>query len=205
MSDEIKILIKKMSSLPGLGPTSARRLVLHLLSNRQKVMVPIVDLMRELSISVIECSKCKNIDVISPCHICSDERRDRGILCIVEGISDIWAFERGRIYNGLYHVLGGLLSAYSGMTPDKLGVDAIVSRVCAGDFSEVIIATSSSMQGQITAGYIAKELQKNAKLKVTRLACGMPVGGEVDYMDDGTLKAAISMRQDIFPKESTSH
>ena len=193
---DIEKLISLFAKLPTLGPASSRRIVLHLLRHRDDIMIPLANGIRELEKKVKECEICYNIDDVSPCSICTDGRRDSSILCVVEELGDLWAFEKAGIYFGMYHVLGGTLSALSGIGPDDLNIDTILSRVVSGGVKEVIIATSNDMEGQVTCHYIA-EIVKEVGIKVTRLACGIPLGGEIDYLDEGTLRAALSSRHAI--------
>ncbi|UQD54809.1 recombination mediator RecR [Anaplasma phagocytophilum] len=190
---DISRLISLFSKLPGLGPASSRRIVLYLLRHRHDVMTPLANGIRELEESTKECEICFNLDVTSPCSICTDSRRDKSLLCIVEELGDLWAFEKGRIYQGMYHVLGGVLSALSGVGPEDLNMSGIPNRVRLHGVKEVIVATGSDMDGQVTCHYIAQSL-KSTGVKVTRLACGIPLGGEIDYLDEGTLRAALSSR-----------
>ncbi|MEH0831602.1 recombination mediator RecR [Anaplasma bovis] len=193
---DIEKLINLFAKLPSLGPASSRRIVLHLLRHRDDIMIPLANGIRELERKVKECEICYNLDDVSPCSICTDSRRDSSLLCVVEELGDLWAFEKGGIYSGMYHVLGGTLSALSGVGPDDLNIDTIVGRVVSGGVKEVIIATSNDMEGQVTCHYIA-EIIKEVGVKVTRLACGIPLGGEIDYLDEGTLRAALSSRYAI--------
>lgn len=193
---DIEKLISLFSKLPSLGPASSRRIVLHLLRHRDDIMIPLANGIRDLEKKVKECEICYNLDDVSPCSICTDSRRDNSLLCVVEELGDLWAFEKGGIYSGMYHVLGGTLSALSGVGPDDLNIDTILGRVISGGVKEVIIATSNDMEGQVTCHYIA-EIVKEVGIKVTRLACGIPLGGEIDYLDEGTLRAALSSRYAI--------
>ncbi|QJC27699.1 recombination protein RecR [Anaplasma platys] len=193
---DIGKLISLFSKLPNLGPASSRRIVLHLLRHRQDVMIPLASCIRELEENTKECIVCHNLDTQSPCSICTDIRRDPSLLCVVEELGDLWAFEKGRIYNGVYHVLGGVLSAISGIGPEALNIENISERVVSRGVKEVIIATGSDMDGQVTCHYITQTL-KDTGVKITRLACGIPLGGEIDYLDEGTLRAALSSRYAI--------
>ena len=193
---DIAKLINLFAKLPSLGPASSRRIVLHLLRHRQDVMIPLAAGIRELEMHTKECSVCHNLDITSPCSICSDAGRDKSIMCVVEELGDLWAFERGKIYSGVYHVLGGALSALSGIGPEDLNLDGIVERIGTHGVKEVIVATSNDMDGQVTCHYIA-QMVKSTNAKVTRLACGIPLGGEIDYLDEGTLRAALSSRYTI--------
>ncbi|WP_339049019.1 recombination mediator RecR [Candidatus Mesenet endosymbiont of Phosphuga atrata] len=193
---DIKNLIEMFSKLPNLGPASSRRLILHLIRNKEKIMLPLAHSIRELAEQVIECEICGNLETKSPCSICLDQRRNTKLLCVVEDLGDLWAFEKGKIYSGLYHILGGTLSAINGIGPKELNLQKIISRVKESSVEEVIIATNSTLDGQVTAHYIV-DLLKGLNVKVSRLACGIPIGGEIDYLDEGTLNAALCSRQEI--------
>lgn len=196
MNINIKNLVSTFSKLPSLGPSSSRRLVIHLLQNKEKVMLPLASLIKELADLIVECKICGNLDVQSPCSICINPKRDPRTLCVVEELGDLWAFEKGRIYLGLYHVLGGRLSAINGIGPKELNLDTIVKRVIESKIEEIIIAINPTLEGQVTVQYIIESL-KNLNVKISRLACGIPMGGEIDYLDEGTLKVALTSRQDI--------
>ncbi|WP_339046682.1 recombination mediator RecR [Candidatus Mesenet endosymbiont of Agriotes lineatus] len=193
---DIKNLIEMFSKLPNLGPASSRRLILHLIRNKEKIMLPLAHSIRELAERVVECEICGNLETKSPCSICLDQRRNTKLLCVVEDLGDLWAFEKGKIYSGLYHILGGTLSAINGIGPKELNLQKIISRVKESGVEEVIIATNSTLDGQVTAHYIV-DLLKDLNIKVSRLACGIPIGGEIDYLDEGTLNAALCSRQEI--------
>ncbi|AHX06367.1 recombination protein RecR [Ehrlichia chaffeensis str. Liberty] len=181
------------AKLPSFGPSSSRRIVLHLLRNKEEIMLPLASGIQDLAFQAKECPVCFNIDVKSPCSICSDTKRDHQLLCIVEELGDLWAFEKGKIYQGVYHVLGGTLSAIYGIGPDQLNLDSIVERIKKFNVQEVIIGIGNTMDGQVTTHYIT-QMVKELGIKVTRLACGIPMGGEIDYLDEGTLSAALSSR-----------
>jgi len=189
-------MIKLIGKLPGLGPRSARRIALHLLKNTEKLMKPLSEAINLTSEEVVKCKKCGNLDSQNPCYICVDENRDRSTLCVVEDIDDLWAIERGSYYKGIYHVIGGNLSALDGRTPENLNLDSIAGRVKAEEIVEVIIATSATLEGQNTGFYIS-DLIKPLDVKSSRLAHGIPVGAELDYMDEGTLAMAMKMRTDF--------
>ena len=190
---DINKLINMFAKLPNFGPSSSRRIVLYLLRNKEEIMLPLASGIQELAYQTKECSICFNIDVKSPCSICSDVARDHQLLCIVEELGDLWAFEKGKIYQGVYHVLGGTLSAIYGIGPDQLNLGSIVARIKKFDIKEVIIGIGNTMDGQVTTHYITQMI-KDLGIKVTRLACGIPMGGEIDYLDEGTLSAALSSR-----------
>ncbi len=193
---EIERLIQLMARLPGLGPRSARRAVLHLLKKKDALLVPLAATLREVGESIHACSTCGNLDTSDPCAICADPRRDETLLCVVESVADLWALERSGIFRGRYHVLGGTLSALDGIGPSDLNVDSLIGRVAQGRMKEVIIATNATVEGQTTAHYITDRLQDSG-VAITRLAHGVPVGGELDYLDDGTLGAALKARRPL--------
>lgn len=195
MNINIRNLVHAFSKLPSLGPSSSRRLVIHLLQNKEKVMLPLASLMRELANLIIECKICGNLDTKSPCSICTNPKRDTKLMCVVEELGDLWAFEKGNIYSGMYHVLGGRLSAINGIGPKELNLESIHKRVTEFKIEEVIVAINPTLEGQVTAQYII-ELLKNVDVKISRLACGIPIGGEIDYLDEGTLRIALTSRQE---------
>jgi recombination protein RecR len=191
---EIERLIQLLGRLPGLGPRSARRVALHLLKKREVLMQPLSTALADAARAIRPCSTCGNLDTVDPCSICADPRRDTGLLCVVEDVGDLWAMERGNIFSGLYHVLGGTLSALDGIGPDELNIAGLVQRVKQGGVREVIVATNATVDGQTTAHYLAERLADQA-VPVTRLAHGVPVGGELDWLDDGTLATALKARR----------
>ncbi|HEX6958434.1 MAG TPA: recombination mediator RecR [Ferrovibrio sp.] len=193
---EIERLIQLLARLPGLGPRSARRAALHLLKKKDALLNPLAATLRDVGESVHACSVCGNLDTHDPCAICSDPRRDAGLLCVVESVADLWALERAGVFRGRYHVLGGTLSALDGVGPADLNVDSLISRAQAGGLREVIIATNATVEGQTTAHYITDRLAPSG-VQITRLAHGVPVGGELDYLDDGTLGAALKARRPL--------
>lgn len=186
-------LIRMLAGLPGLGNRSARRIALHLLGKRGQLMLPLADALKKTAEDIKECAECGNLDMTDPCAICRDIKRDRSKICVVAQVSDLWAIERTGAYKGVYHVLGGLLSAIDGMGPDQLRIRRLHERTENGGFEEVILALSATVDGQSTAHYINDHLD-TASLKVTRLAHGVPVGGELDYLDDGTITTALKSR-----------
>ncbi|MDR1475303.1 MAG: recombination mediator RecR [Holosporales bacterium] len=197
MAPEIDHLIKVFSFLPGLGERSARRIILHLLSQRQSKMETMLNAIQQVLAKIESCRLCGNLDASSPlCSICKDPNRDRKCLCIVENVSDLWAIERTKAYEGIYFVLGGTLSAIDGIGPDELRVNALTQLCKGGSFSEVILALSSTLNGQTTAHYL-KESLESLVFKITELARGVPMGGELDYLDDGTLITAIASRSKL--------
>ena len=190
--NSLEQLIKTFSKLPGLGPKSAKRIALHLIQNKDN-MLRFSQLLENAFTEIQTCNICFNIDVSNPCEICLSNKRDKTILCIVENISDLWAIEKSKIYHGIYHVLGGSLSAIEGIGPKNLNFDNFKTRLNNSQIKEVIIATNSTLEGQTTAHYIAKLLE-NADLKISRLANGIPIGTELDYIDEGTLALALKLR-----------
>jgi recombination protein RecR len=199
MSDstrEIEALIDLMARLPGLGPRSARRAVLHLIKKRGPVMAPLAEAMARVAATARECVACGNIGTADLCDICRDDRRANGEICVVEDVADLWAMERGLSFRGRYHVLGGTLSALDGVGPDDLRIPKLVSRVAAEGTREVILALNATVDGQTTAHYIADAL-RGTGISVTSLAQGVPIGGELDYLDDGTIQAALRARRKV--------
>ncbi len=192
---EIEELVKYLARLPGLGPRSARRAVLQLLRRREGLLEPLTNALTSARDTVKTCTLCGNIDSHDPCMICADVRRDPSLICVVEDVGDLWALERAQAMRGRYHVLGGTLSALDGIGPDELNLSGLQKRCTAAEICEVIIATNATVEGQTTAHYIADMLAA-LPLKVTRLAHGVPVGGELDYLDDGTLIAAMRARRE---------
>jgi recombination protein RecR len=190
---EIERLIQLLAKVPGLGPRSARRAALHMIKKKDQLMVPLAGAMAEAVDKVRVCSTCGNVDTIDPCTICTDPRRDGTILIVVEDVSDLWALERAGTMNVRYHVLGGTLSPLDGIGPDQLNIKQLVARVAEGDVTEVILAVNATVEGQTTAHYLTDQLE-GFEVKVTRLAHGVPVGGELDYLDEGTLAAALRSR-----------
>ena len=188
---EIEQLIQLLARLPGLGPRSARRAVLHLIKKKDQLMIPLSTALERAVDTVKICEVCGNVDTRSPCGICSDPRRSSGILIVVEDVSDLWALERAGVGAVKYHVLGGVLSPLDGVGPDDLSIDALLRR--APEFSEIVLAVNATVEGQTTAHYITDRLA-GAAVKVTRLAHGVPVGGELDYLDEGTLSQALKAR-----------
>jgi recombination protein RecR len=190
---EIERLIQLLAKLPGLGPRSARRVALNLLKKREALLEPLASALRDAADAITTCEICGNLDSTNPCSICKDPRRDSHILCVVEDVADLWALERAGVFRGRYHVLGGALSALDGVTPDRLNIAALLSRVASG-IDEVILAMNATVEGQTTAHYLVDALAPT-NVKATRLAHGVPVGGELDYLDEGTLSAAFRARR----------
>ena len=193
MNNELDNLIRKLGRLPGLGPRSARRAVLYLLKNREKLMLPLAEDLHNIANQVRNCVTCGNLDTGDICGICADDRRDNTRICVVEDVADLWAMERAAVFRGQYHVLGGTLSALDGRGPEDLLIDKLVQRTGNPEVEEVILALSATVDGQTTAHYIADRLGPLNR-EITRLAHGVPVGGELDYLDDGTLAQALKAR-----------
>ena len=193
-SPEIERLIALLAKLPGLGPRSARRAALALLKRREQLLDPLTDAMVDARAKVRTCSTCGSLDTSDPCAICADRTRDGGLLCVVEEVGSVWALERASAFRGRYHVLGGLLSALDGMGPDKLRVAELLNRAAAGEVREVILALPATVDGQTTAHYLAERLAPS-QVPVTMLARGVPVGGDLDWLDDGTIAQALRARR----------
>ncbi len=195
-SPQIDALTQALARLPGLGPRSARRAVLHLMKKRQGSLEPLLAALSDVAEHLSTCSTCGNIDTSDPCSLCRDPRRDDRMLCVVEEVSDLWALDRSRLFPGRYHVLGGRLSALEGVRPEDLGIDSLVARVAAGGIDEVVLAMNATLEGQTTAHYLAERLEK-FPIRLTQLAHGLPVGGELDYLDEGTLAQAMRARKPV--------
>ena len=195
---ELDRLIQLLSKLPGLGPRSARRAALFLLKRRESLMEPLAAALVETAAKVRPCGRCGNLDTADPCALCRDPRRDQGLICVVEDVADLWAIERSAAYNGLYHVLGGTLSALDGIGPEDLRIEPLVKRVGEIKAREVILALNATVEGQTTAHYVMDRLAATG-VHVSRLAHGVPVGGELDYLDEGTLSAALAARKSLQP------
>jgi recombination protein RecR len=189
-------LIQLLAKLPGFGPRSARRAALFLVKRRESLMEPLAAALAEAARAVHPCSTCGNLDTVDPCALCTDVRRDAGVICVVEDVADLWALERGHVFKGRYHVLGGTLSALDGIGPDDLNIARLLARVAQGGVREIILATNATVDGQTTAHYIVDRLEDTG-VRLTRLAHGVPVGGELDYLDDGTLGAALAARTSV--------
>ena len=190
---EIERLIQLLAKVPGLGPRSARRAALHLIKKKEQLLSPLAAAMGEAADKVRICTTCGNVDTSDPCIICTDPRRDATTLIVVEDVSDLWALERAAAMNVRYHVLGGTLSPLDGIGPDQLNIRSLIDRVAGGEVKEIIIAVNATVEGQTTAHYLTDQLS-GFDIKVTRLAHGVPVGGELDYLDEGTLAAALRSR-----------
>lgn len=190
---DIDALIEMMAKLPGLGPRSARRAVLHLIRKRELQLAPLAGQMQRVADTARECARCGNVGTLEVCDICTDAARANGQICVVEDVADLWAMERGSAFKGRYHVLGGTLSALDQVGPENLRIPQLVDRIGAEDISEVILALNATVDGQTTAHYIADQLENRVSL--TSLAQGVPIGGELDYLDDGTISAALAARK----------
>ncbi len=195
-STEIEALTQALARLPGLGPRSARRAVLHLMKKREGALDPLLAALQSVSQRLSTCSTCGNLDTSDPCAICRDMRRDDRLLCVVEEVADLWALDRSRLFPGRFHVLGGRLSALEGIRPDDLAIDSLVARVGVGGIDEVVLAMNATLEGQTTAHYLAERLEK-FPIRLTQLAHGLPVGGELDYLDEGTLAQALRARRPV--------
>ena len=193
---ELDRLIQLLARLPGLGPRSARRAALHLVDKRDTVMAPLAEAMADAAAKIRTCPICGNFDTVQPCALCSDPARDQGAICVVEDVASLWAMERSACFAGRYHVLGGLLSALDGIGPEDLGIDRLVERVRLERIGEVILATPATVEGQTTAHYLADRLAATGAT-VSGLAHGVPIGGELDYLDDGTISAALRARRSL--------
>jgi recombination protein RecR len=195
-SQEIEALANALARLPGLGPRSARRAVLHLMKKRENALQPLLAALTQVADKLSTCSTCGNVDTSDPCGICRDPRRDERSLCVVEEVSDLWALDRSRLFPGRYHVLCGRLSALDGVRPEDLTIDRLISRVSNGGIDEVVLAMNATLEGQTTAHYLAERLE-SFPIRLTQLAHGLPVGGELDYLDEGTLAQALRARRPI--------
>ena len=195
-SQEIESLAGALARLPGLGPRSARRAVLWLVKNRMSALPALLEALSEVADTLVECSTCGNIDTSDPCGICGDPRRDARLLCVVEDVADVWALDRARLFAGRYHVLGGKLSALDGVGPEDLNIASLLGRVADGAVDEVVLAMNATLEGQTAAHYLAERLE-GLPLRVTQLAHGLPVGGELDYLDEGTLAQALRARRPV--------
>lgn len=193
---EIERLVQLLSRLPGLGPRSARKAVLALLKRRNDLLMPLAEALAVAVDRIAECPVCGNLDTVSPCSVCSDARRDPSLIVVVEEVGDLWALERAGVVSARYHVLGGHLSPMDGIGPDKLNIGRLVERVRTGEATEILLALNATVEGQSTAHYVSEQLA-GLGVAVSRLAQGVPIGGELDYLDEGTLAAAIKARRRI--------
>lgn len=195
-SQEIEALANALARLPGLGPRSARRAVLWLVKNREQALPALLKALGAVQDTLVECDTCGNVDTKNPCGICADPRRDAKALCVVEDVADLWALDRARLFTGRYHVLGGRLSALDGVRPEDLNIASLMARVEQGGIDEVVLAMNATLEGQTTAHYLAERLEQ-FPLRITQLAHGLPVGGELDYLDEGTLAQALRARRPV--------
>ena len=196
MASELDVLSAALARLPGLGPRSARRAVLYLVKKREAAMEPLLAALQAVADNLVTCATCGNVDTVNPCRLCQDLRRDERLLCVVEEVADLWALDLSRLFPGRYHVLGGRLSALEGIRPEDLGIDTLIGRVAAGGIDEVVLAMNATLEGQTTAHYLAERLEK-FPIRLTQLAHGLPVGGELDYLDEGTLAQALRARRPV--------
>ena len=195
-SQEIETLASALARLPGLGPRSARRAVLWLVKRRETALPQLLEALATVGEALVECGTCGNVDTRNPCAICADPRRDAKSLCVVEDVADLWALDRAKLFAGRYHVLGGRLSALDGVRPEDLNIAALLARVEAGGIDEVVLAMNATLEGQTTAHYLAERLE-GFPVRLTQLAHGLPVGGELDYLDEGTLAQALRARRPV--------
>jgi recombination protein RecR len=192
----LEVLVRQLAALPGLGSRSAKRIALHLLSAKGNKMQSLIDALEEAAKSIVTCNVCGNLDSSDPCRVCRDPARDKSVLCVVAGVADLWAVERTGAYKGQYHVLGGVLSALDGVGPDQLTIDQLMSRLRTGQIREVILALSATVDGQSTAHYLLDHMD-GLNLHITRLAHGVPVGGALEFLDDGTIATAMKSRASL--------
>lgn len=195
-ANDIDRLIQLLAKLPGLGPRSARRASLHLIKHRDSLMTPLARALEAAAENIVPCGVCGNLDTTDPCAVCADPRRDNSVICVVEEVADLWALERTASFRGRYHVLGGVLSPLDGVGPEDLNIDGLVGRAGAEDVKEIILATGATVDGQTTAHYVTDRLA-DCGVSISALAHGIPVGGELDYLDDGTLSAALKARRQV--------
>jgi recombination protein RecR len=195
-SADLDTLIELMSKFPGLGPRSARRAVLHLIKRRESTLVPLISTLQNVADTLSTCRTCGNIDTQNPCNICTNERRDQSAICVVADVADLWAIERAQSWRGLYHVLGGHLSALDGIRPEDLNIEDLLKRSFGNQVEEIVLALGATLEGQTTGHYLADRLG-TTRLRVTSLAHGVPVGGELDYLDEGTLTLALRARRPV--------
>jgi recombination protein RecR len=193
---DIETLIKQIAKLPSLGSRSARRIVLHLLNRRETAFLPLIDSLVKVSENIKTCEICGNFDTVTPCPICASTTRDSGVICVVRDVADLWAMERVSLFKGKYHVLGGVLSAMEGIAPEDLNIETLEQRLASGNVRELVLALPATIDGQITAHYLLSRF-KNSGVKITTLAQGIPMGAELDYMDEGTLQLALNSRKTL--------
>lgn len=193
---DIEVLIKQIAKLPSLGSRSARRIVLHLLNKKESAFLPLIDALTAVSQNIKTCEICGNFDTVSPCPVCSSQTRDDSIVCVVRDVADLWAMERVSLFKGKYHVLGGILSAMEGIVPEDLNIDSLAVRIAAGTIKELVLALPATIDGQITSHYLFSRF-KDSGVKITTLAQGIPMGAELDYMDEGTIQLALNSRKSL--------
>ena len=197
VSDELKTLIQLLSKLPGLGPRSGKRVALHLLQNRTTILSALEGSLQEVRVKVKNCNTCGNLDSRDPCALCQDPRRDSSVICVVESVADLWALERTASFKGHYHVLGGVLSAMDGVGPEDIRLSSLLKRCQKGGIHEIILALNATVEGQTTSHYLTERLKDMGLSHISSLARGVPVGGELDYLDEGTLSAALLSRRGV--------
>lgn len=193
---DIEVLIKQIAKLPSLGSRSARRIVLHLLNKKEAVLLPLIDALQKVSDNIKTCEICGNFDTVSPCPVCTSTTRDDSLICVVRDVADLWAMERVSLFKGKYHVLGGVLSAMEGVVPEDLNIDSLAERIASGSVKEVVLALPATIDGQITSHYLFSRF-RDSGVKMTTLAQGIPMGAELDYMDEGTLQLALNSRKTL--------
>lgn len=194
--NSLEQLIHLIAKLPGLGQRSARRAALHLLKHKESLMLPLSDALATVATNIKSCAVCGNLDSVSPCHVCTDAKRLDNVICVVEEVADLWAIDRSNVFRGRYHVLGGTLSALDGRGPDQLNIASLIQRASVPEVTEIILANNATVDGQTTAHYLMERL-KGANVTTSRLGQGIPIGGELDYLDEGTLHAALQSRQEV--------
>ena len=193
---DIEILVKQIAKLPSLGARSARRIVLHLLNKRESSFLPLIDALSNVAQNIKTCEVCGNFDTVSPCPICASQTRDSSLVCVVRDVADLWAMERVSLFKGKYHVLGGVLSAMEGIVPEDLNIELLEKRVNDGEIKELVLALPATIDGQITSHYLVSRF-KESGVKITTLAQGIPMGAELDYMDEGTIQLALNSRKSL--------
>ncbi len=193
---DIEILIKQIAKLPSLGSRSARRIVLHLLGKKESAFLPLIESLKSVAENIKTCEICGNFDTVNPCPICASLSRDDSVICVVRDVADLWAMERVSLFKGKYHVLGGVLSAMEGIVPEDLNIDALEKRIASGGVKELVLALPATIDGQITSHYLYSRF-KDSGVKITTLAQGIPMGAELDYMDEGTIQLALNSRKTL--------
>lgn len=196
VGQDIEKLIKLIAKLPSLGSRSARRIVLHLIKKKEASLLPLIEAMQNVAENIKTCEICGNFDTSSPCSVCSSEKREKNIICVVQDVADLWAMERTGFYHGQYHVLGGVLSALDGVAPEDLNIESLINKIMSGGVTELVLALPATIDGQITSHYLVNKL-KSYDVKITSLAQGIPVGAELDYMDEGTIQLALNSRKEM--------